>query len=323
MAPGRKRRRVEFSPEQEEGVQDDDEQPNEQPPMEHSKEKEQELWDSFKDEHVETIDQVPLTLQRQYSLIYDLDKRTNVNSANLLSTLLQYINKRRELKQTPPQENNASGTDTKEQNVSPNADELQDVSQRNGLPPGISLDTLVPETTTRQLLTKIACLADDLLRASEDKVNMAQAVHDSVNRQVRIIQQAIKEQEASITLGARPGHLAPENLSDLTVGRWVRPRRATFSPIDDEDQDEGHDDAQETLTEDAVEALGQLQISNAKKTRGKGRTRANDTDSLSTSPLTITLPAQAAADDDEVFCICKQGSFGECRPNRRVNRSRK
>ena len=59
-----------------------------------------------------------------------------------------------------------------------------------------------------------------------------------VNRHVRILDQAIKEQEASISFGARPSHLAPSNLPELAVPRWARPARATMSPVDDDDDAE-------------------------------------------------------------------------------------
>jgi hypothetical protein len=45
------------------------------------------------------------------------------------------------------------------------------------------------------------------------------------------LDQAIKEQEASISLGIRPGtHLAPILLPDLVVPRWARPTRIEHSP---------------------------------------------------------------------------------------------
>jgi len=53
-----------------------------------------------------------------------------------------------------------------------------------------------------------------------------------VNRHIRLLEQAIREQEVSISLGIRPGtHPAPILLPDLVVPRWGRPSRTTLSPI--------------------------------------------------------------------------------------------
>ncbi|KAG5341995.1 hypothetical protein C0989_006144 [Termitomyces sp. Mn162] len=201
-------------------------------------------------------------------------------------------------------------------------------------PSCLPFELFKPETTTREMLSQIACITDELLRASEEKLNVAQAAYDSVcsmhpflgqihhdvlvdkvDRHVRLLQQAIKDQEALITLGARPGHLEPGNLSELTVGRWVKPARATLSPIDGDDPDENFDGVQGAVTgDDPSEAFRGLQISGSKKGRGRAKSTQQKSDEVSvpsTPPLTITLPAQVPPDQEEVYCYCKRGSFGE------------
>ncbi|KAG6861879.1 hypothetical protein C0995_010585 [Termitomyces sp. Mi166 len=299
MAPSHKRKRVQLSPE-EEGAENIE---HPLPQEKHDPSKEQEVWESFKDEHVEAC------------------------SASLLPLLLQYIKKRRELKSNHIHTSGASETESgvepkEEHSKSPDpstrhSTEAHDVSQRIPTPSGLPSKLFKPATTTREMLSQIACIADEMLRASEEKVNVAQAAYDSVDRHVRLLQQAIKDQEALITLGARPGHLEPGNLSELTVGRWVKPARATLSPIDGDDLNEGLDGTQEAVAgDDPSEAFGRLQISGAKKGRGRAKASQQKSDEVnvaSTPPLTITLPAQIPSEQEEVYCYCKQGSFGERR----------
>ncbi|KAG6878755.1 hypothetical protein C0993_008054 [Termitomyces sp. T159_Od127] len=334
MAPIHKRKRVHLSPEEEEGVEH-----IEQPITlaRHDPDKEQEVWESFKDEHVEAIEQVPLTLHRQYALIHELDQQVTgailpsnwwpthlmcltARSASLLPLLLQYIKKRKEMEFTFTQcATSTGGVEPKEErSKSPGFNtcqsiEAHDVPQRITTPSVLPSKLFKPAATTREMLSQIACIADELLRAAEEKVNVAQAAYDSVDRHVRLLYQAIKDQEALITLGARPGHLEPGNMSKLTVGRWVKPARATLSPIDGDDIDESLDGTQDSSGDDPSEAFKNLQISGTK--RGRGRAKAqqqfDETNIASTPPLTITLPAQVPPEQEEVYCYCKRGSFGE------------
>lgn len=107
-----------------------------------------------------------------------------------------------------------------------------------------------PGETTRALLQHIAQTSEEAIRAAEEKVNIAQTAYETVSvpsrcacvpthpntrqvdRQMRLLDQAIKEQEAAISLGVRPGtHLAPILLPDLIVPRWARPPRVEHSPV--------------------------------------------------------------------------------------------
>jgi hypothetical protein len=98
------------------------------------------------------------------------------------------------------------------------------------------------------MLSHIAWLSEEILRASEEKVNLAQAAYDSVrlfpqivglmsyavpqvDRHIRLLDQSIKEQEASISLGVRPGtHLAPILLPELIVPGSRAARTVAHSP---------------------------------------------------------------------------------------------
>ncbi|KAG6910903.1 hypothetical protein DXG01_006586 [Tephrocybe rancida] len=280
MPPGRKRKRLESPEPEQEEIQEDVVKDSEQQ-IKHDPEKEQDVWESLKDEHFEAY------------------------TANLLPTIQQYIRKR---VQTLAVSHHANGHEPEEQS-NPNDHEPsetnRDASPTRPMHSGLPSNFSKPITTSRETLSRIACLVDELLRASEEKVNVAQAAYDS---------QAIKDQEASITLGARPGHLEPGNLSELTVGRWVKPSRATLSPINGDELDEDMNGVQDGVTgDDPSEAFKGLQISTGKRGRGKAkgsRQKSADANAASTPPLTITLPAQPAP-VEETFCVCHQGSFGE------------
>ncbi|GLB35198.1 putative germ-line stem cell division [Lyophyllum shimeji] len=313
-------------------------------------EKEQNVWEGVRDEHFEAIEQVPLTLHRQCALVSELDQQVVDLKTKIPSLIMKYYEQRRNLSHrhvplsAEANENRSTlsqdfalsegpsktshstvSTPTKTTRASPESAQPGATSPRfkNGTstlpriptPAGAPLSPVNPGTTTRQLLSHIAWLVEKLPRLAEEKHNVAQAVYDTVDRHCRILQQAIKDQEASITLGARPGHLEPGNLSDLTVGRWVKPSRGTLSPIDGEDLVAGdqEDDMAQDLQEEIAPVPGP-----GKKGRGRpkgARLKSDEVQTQGAPPLTITLPAQAGATvsetPEETYCYCKQGSFGE------------
>jgi len=183
-----------------------------------------------------------------------------------------------------------------------------------------------PLDTTREMLSHIAWLSEELLRASEEKVNIAQAADDSVDRHVRILEQAINEQEYSITLGARPSHLAPSNLPDLVVPRWARPTRVTLSPMDGDETEIG--DFTVYQENGGAPAIGiasgeendrfYVQPTRGAGRRGRGRRRGRPPrvkPDATPGPLTITLPAHSgtavANTQEDLYCYCQTGSWGE------------
>ncbi|KAF9496042.1 hypothetical protein BDN71DRAFT_1446755 [Pleurotus eryngii] len=165
--------------------------------------------------------------------------------------------------------------------------------------------------STRELLSHIARLAEDLSSASEEKVNLAQAACDSIDRQIRQIDQAIKEQEVAISLGSRPGtSLAPVILPDLAaVSRWSR---VTHVEISDEEEGE----APLPLQDDEGMVLGVTTSAPGKRRRGrpKGQLKVTEAQGLvgaephrrETRSLKI-LPPKPPNDDEDVYCLC-QGS---------------
>ncbi|KAG2366766.1 hypothetical protein BDR07DRAFT_1395063 [Suillus spraguei] len=173
--------------------------------------------------------------------------------------------------------------------------------------------------TTRKLLQQIAQVSEEALRASEEKVNIAQTAYETVDRHIRLLDQAIKEQEASISLGIRPGtHLAPILLPDLVVPRWVRPTRMERSPTP------SLSPAISTVL--PHETTEELSIESARPGKGRKARKKPEPESETPPPLPeevlkiptnrttrsvkLKIPAQAQADPNEPrYCYCNQVSY--------------
>jgi hypothetical protein len=191
-----------------------------------------------------------------------------------------------------------------------------------------------PQKSSQEMLAHIAWLAEEVVRASQEKVNVAQSAYDSVSnfasacrhgistwldqadRQIRLLDFAIKEQETSLTLGLKTGNLLPI-FGDGIVGRWVRPPR----------DDMGVDNLGQNFQDDGVPTLGVVtqesmeRMPNRRKRKGKGRKKSIVPPATGGSSLKLTVPPLAnvvlSVDDMPVdpneprYCHCHQVSFGE------------
>ncbi|KAJ7043359.1 hypothetical protein C8F04DRAFT_1074508 [Mycena alexandri] len=178
--------------------------------------KEREVWDAFKDEHVEVFD-LSSSLWRRFDLVRELDQQDARTTASLLDSFMKYVHLGRALVQPPtPAENGASSS----------------LNKLPVAPPPLNTDR---SNNSRELLATIAKLAAVSIRDREEKVNLTLAACDSVERSIRLLDQAIQEQEHAISLGARPGtRLAPILLPELVMPRWSKLARVTLSPdLDD------------------------------------------------------------------------------------------
>ncbi|KAG0706408.1 hypothetical protein DFH29DRAFT_996045 [Suillus ampliporus] len=321
--------------------------------------KELEIWDAFKEEHHEILEQLPLSLHRQYTLIRELDDQSEVYHADLLDNVRKYIALRIQLaprlgmivdeKQDEMNISAASGpevmqVDPHQAAGSPPRDEQVNVDLPAEVPndskdaspaasvvrslesPSIELPT--SKQTTRTLLQHIAQVSEEALRASEEKVNIAQTAYETVDRHIRLLDQAIKEQEASISLGIRPGtHLAPILLPDLVVPRWARPTRIEHSPTPSLSLEL----PAVSLPQDSIEQI----LAEARPGRGRKPRRKPETQSETSLPpseeilrlpatrttrsVKLKIPAQAdpkgppiPSDPNEPrYCYCNQVSFGK------------
>ncbi|KAJ7184096.1 hypothetical protein C8R46DRAFT_449756 [Mycena filopes] len=332
----RKRRYTQAFPEEEEGEEtqelaDDGGQKYIQSTGQDRLDKEREVWDAFKDEHVEVFD-LSSSLWRRFDLVRELDQQDARNMASLLDSFTKYVHLRRSLAQplrpvvpsqdAPTLENIDSSKIPEPVEIlepgpedspplitekSPPTDEP--VPPANGADNGTENDVSSPSNTltvlppaghTRELLATIAKLAEASIRDREEKVNLTLAACDSVERSIRLIDQAIQEQEHAISVGARAGtRLAPILLPELVVPRWTKPARLTLSP-DLEDALGGE--------EDKVPVPSQQRRKKGKKGRKKDPI-PNEAAVPRPRPKPPYIPNPDP--NEPRYCYCDQVSFGE------------
>ncbi|KAJ7582458.1 hypothetical protein C8J56DRAFT_954809 [Mycena floridula] len=281
-----------------------------EPTIEDRLEKEQEIWAAFKDEHHEVVDQMPLSLHRQFTLLRELDEQATSHKSNLLPLIHQYILLRQSIAcgkipepiDALPQPPNGAGYFAFQSDTAPTTPARRLLAEalgtpRTPTPMGVPPERVKTPETTREMLSHMAWLSEEIMLIIEEQVNLAQAADDYVERNTRLVDQAIKEQEASIALGQRSGtHIA---LPELVLPHSARPQRpVATSPTElFAIEDFPIEDPLEAASKEAELTLG----------RGK-RARNSRRDSRS---LKITLPAPAATPDEKLYCVCQLGSFGE------------
>ncbi|KAJ7771879.1 hypothetical protein B0H16DRAFT_1515075 [Mycena metata] len=318
--------------------------------------KEREVWDAFKDEHVEVFD-LSSSLWRRFDLVRELDQQDARTTASLLNSFTKYVHLRRtlvqpptpvdppvaeteetlensaltntelaentELTENPALTENAELTENSEPPAedppqlpieNPTTDPDEPTPPANGTenvvengtsssnkppaaPPPLNADRL---NNSRELLATIAKLAEVSIRDREEKVNLTLAACDSVERSIRLIDQAIQEQEHAISLGARPGtRLAPILLPELVMPRWSKPARVTLSPDLDDALGGG---------ENKAPAPSQQRRKKSKK----GRKKDPVPNEAVVPPPRPKPPHIPNPDPNEPrYCYCDQVSFGE------------
>ncbi|OCH95256.1 hypothetical protein OBBRIDRAFT_822978 [Obba rivulosa] len=226
--------------------------------------KEQVIWEAFREEHYELLEQLPLSLHRSFTLMRELDQQVIDYRTQLLPTLKDYIVLRQKIHSEKMQERAAleesngkvEETQTedammidsiKQSDEAAAVDALQELANgrayRPARPDGSQTPTILTPPmpngaaesgqSSRGMLTRVAQLAEEVLRASNEKVNVARFAYDLVDRYIRDLDRAIKEQESSLTLGVRPGtHLANIMLLEPTLPRSTRGSGASQSPVD-------------------------------------------------------------------------------------------
>ncbi|KAJ7630757.1 hypothetical protein FB45DRAFT_916489 [Roridomyces roridus] len=213
--------------------------------------KERDVWDAFKDEHVEVFD-LSSILPRRFDLVREVDQRTSQNRDTVLDTLRKYIAIRR-----------AAAQDS----------EQPDLAFR-----------------ARDLLTEIAHLCDKSIEDGHEKTNICKTAWDTVERSIRLIDQAIQDQEKAI---APPGtHLAPDFLPVIPMPSLKKPARFTLSP----DPDEKDPD-----------------YMTAKPDRRKKSRKGRKKDVDDSAPFVRPKPPVILNPDpnEQIYCYCDQVSFGE------------
>ncbi|KAI9056665.1 hypothetical protein FKP32DRAFT_1598936 [Trametes sanguinea] len=238
-------------------------QDSEPPPEEVDAEraaKEREVWDAFREEHYELLEQLPLSLHRAFTLIHELDQQAQDNLTHIAPAVLKYVALRKahaaaaaQPKEVPIVDGGATSEtpgETVDQEVNghtsprvPNGNAPNGISTRTNSTNGVQTRQNAPSTSnslasgvqnstsTRELLVHIAQSSEEVTRACAEKVYLAQHAYDLVDRYIRGLDRAIKEQEASISLGLRPGtHPASIILPEVVVPQSTRGRVVATPP---------------------------------------------------------------------------------------------
>ncbi|KAK0441172.1 uncharacterized protein EV420DRAFT_1278864 [Desarmillaria tabescens] len=289
-------------------------------------EKEQEVWKAVREEHFEVVDQLALTAQRQISLTKELDQQSHDYQKKLQDTIRLYIAHRRAVASSQSQniETPNAATDFS-MNLSSDPVPASDAASQNaatdahlpGTPLRNQLAVGTPQTpatpflpqecvkepkNSREMLGQIAWLIEELVKAGEEKVNLAETTYSAVKRHIRLIDHAIAEQRASIQNGAQA------YLEKVTM-----PEKWSSRP-----QNVMSDDSEDELPlppSVEPEIIAPPEPTTAR--RGKRKHSTAPAEEQSTS-LKITLPAapitytpESTDPDEPKYCYCERISFGE------------
>lgn len=147
-----------------------------------------------------------------------------------------------------------------------------------------------------------------------------------MDRYIRLLDQSIKEEEASIALGARPGtHLAPIILPELTVP-LTKPHNQPMpnSPFADSD-----DDSESGLHLVAAASVAASRNPSKAGKNGKQKAKVVDTKTAAgKEKLTIRVPPKlpsaqftvepvadigtpGAGEPEPLYCFCQKPSYGD------------
>ncbi|KZV73983.1 hypothetical protein PENSPDRAFT_648379 [Peniophora sp. CONT] len=305
-------------------------------------------WDSFREEFHEVIEQLPLYLHRQFTLMRELDEQTHQHSTDLMSDIHRYIDLRSKLagvslKATP--ELSTSGEPVASGSAQPPNDVIEpqpanqvthpdssegpppqsaapvnpsDVrpppvsEQQQGqvLPPdGDAFDEVpVPWNATRTLLPQIGWLTDEILRTSEEKINLAQTIYDMIHRHIRQLDHSIKEQETAISIGSHKG-THPSLLEDLLAPRWHRQAQSTLPADDINDEDASEPTLNNAPKTPMKKGRGRPPLTSASQAMPNGA-RTGLKFKLKRPPLGNGQSSQGDGGGEELYCVCKRPSSG-------------
>jgi hypothetical protein len=133
---------------------------------------------------------------------------------------------------------------------------------------------------------------------------------NQVERHLRLIDLAIKEQKESIALGVRAGTqiALPDVPPPPRIGRQNRIAMSPDLEGDDFVPELPPSQLSDTILMEAVEA-------HSKRIQGKKSRRQKDAlqteEPEAAGSLKITLPPLAQRADEELFCLCNQVSYGD------------
>ncbi|TEB36056.1 hypothetical protein FA13DRAFT_1727613 [Coprinellus micaceus] len=290
--------------------------------------KEREVWDLVREERYEIVEQLPLTIHRQLSLMRQLDEQSQSYVSSLLPMLNEYIELRRSLasgstsgispaaeapKEAPtdnieeaPQTPGKGSTAGGPSKNTPIPTMILPERTNSSAPMPIPIERTRQPKTSREYLSHIAWLSEEVLRASQEKVNLAQATYDVAERHIRLLDLAIKEQEAS--LNSTEGSI---QLPDLTVPKSARNintppsndidsyNAITIAPQDD---DTGDTDDNGTDSGDHEGADGE---------DGSGASPLEKALMKTIAEKLMINPTRVNEKSEELYCYCNRVSFGD------------
>ncbi|KAI0075453.1 hypothetical protein K474DRAFT_1699040 [Panus rudis PR-1116 ss-1] len=285
-------------------------------------EKDQELWDAFREEYYEVLEQLPLSLHRSFSLMRELDQQVQGKSSLLVSTLRQYILQRRELAKR--HQDSSNGSASMDVDPPPDASTDRPSSPARGSPPRRSQSPSQSQRPrdTRQLLTTIASASEDIVRSSNEKLSLARFSYDLVDRYIRDLNRAITEEETALSIGMRPGTHPASIILPEVVAPTLKPHRpAVQTPVPEAPV--------APPAEPVPEEQPMKEQTPAPRRKSRRRTAEKQPSTeKSASPsrkLKLTVPplasvtnqtvqqsdAQDAADQNKLYCLCNRPSEGD------------
>ncbi|KZS99319.1 hypothetical protein SISNIDRAFT_546111 [Sistotremastrum niveocremeum HHB9708] len=264
-----------------------------------SKTREQEIWEAFKEDYHETVEQLPLYLYRSYSLMRELDQNAQQYQTLLLQLMRKYIALRQ------------SQTSAADALANPNPDD-QSASLEGSVLRSSSVPTPANQSS-RKLLSSIARLATAWLQATDEKLSISRAAYSSVDRHVRALDLEMPEQSSNDSAISKPASAQQGEPSLSSNAQNVK---------------EGSSPVSATLQLEATPTPSEQPGSKvSRKTRGRpagSRNRklasssaskpASGTEQTSVDPTPST--SGPVLDMDVVpheprYCFCQRVSFGE------------
>ncbi|KAF6764955.1 hypothetical protein DFP72DRAFT_869640 [Ephemerocybe angulata] len=245
--------------------------------------KEREVWDSVREERFEIVEQLPLTLHRQLSLMRQAGLN-NPRVRHFCSFFYPCSESTSQLRQSIASPPEVSKLETEGQVDGPQANPLPNILLQppNALAPmPVPIERTRQPRTSREYLSHIAWLSEEVLRASQEKVNLAQATYDSAERHIRLLDLAIREQEVALT--STEGSI---QLPDLTI-----PKARSTNSSSANNLDSYNAIATTNIPDDSSPLERHLMKTVAEH-------------------LTIN-PKKTTEGGEELYCYCNRVSFGE------------
>lgn len=297
-------------------------------PAEVPEETAQIVWESLKEEYHASIEQLPLSFYRTFSLISEQDKEAQAYYAELFPIMRSYIKLRQSLQEnysgslpsaneseSPDQgaavDDNTSKSPSSASNLIAKTDRTSSTdatsyrqyhdNDSNISPRRISRirDATVPKSvpfpprqkpkSTKELLVRLSFLLSEIMNTLEEKVGLANAAHDSVIRHIKVLDAAIAEHDGpQFAVDAEPGILRNNTTEESSAPKIEQ----------SDDDDEGrHMEIFQRYGQPLPRRLNR---------------RAKEQGGISASTSSDQPPPETSlALGEELYCYCNQVSYGE------------